>query len=96
MMNYSQNNGDMRRSDNYLIHQNIYSIDNERVQIQQYDEQEMRYQLRIARSRIIPAASNSDPNIIYEQQVEALKRIFKTWRRGNSLISNIQDNTCSI
>ena len=96
MMNYSQNNGDLRRSDNYLIHQNIYSIDNERVQIQQYNEQEMRYQLRIARSRTIPAVSNPDPNIEYEQQVEALKRIFKTWRRGNSLISNIQDNSCSI
>ena len=96
MMNYSQNNGDLRRSDSYLIRQNIYTIGNERVQIQQHDEQEMRHQLRQNNSRTVPAVSNSNPNIGYEQEIKALKRIFKTWRRGNSLISNLQDKTCSI
>ena len=96
MMNYSQNNGDLRRSDSYLIRQNIYTIGNERVQIQQYDEQEMIYQIREPHSRTIPVLSNPNLNIEYEQEMKAVKRIFKTWRRGNSLISKLENKTCSI
>ena len=96
MMNYSQDNEDLRRSDNYLIRQNIYTISNERAQIQQHGEQEMRHQFSQNNPRTVAAVSNSNPNIGYEQEMKALKRIFKTWRRGNSLISNSQDKTCSI
>ena len=96
MMNYSQDNEDLRRSDNYLIQQNIYAIGNERVQIQQHGELEIRHQSRQTHSRTAPVVSNPNPRIQYEQEVKALKRIFKTWRRGNSLISNLHDKTCSI
>ena len=96
MINCSRDNEDLRRSENYLIRHNIYAIGNERAQIQIYDHQEMRHQLRQTGSRAIPTVSNPSPKIEYEQQVKALKRIFRTWRRGNSLISNLQDKTCSI
>ena len=89
-MNYSGNNGDLRRSDAYLIQQNI--VRNERAQIQRYDQQVMIHQL----GQTVPAASNQSPDIQYEQEVKALKRIFRTWRRGNSLILNLHDKTCSI
>ena len=76
MRNYSQDNGDLRRSDNYLIRQNIYAIGNERAQIQQHYEQEMRHQLSQNNSRTVPAVSNLNSNIGYEQEIKALKQIF--------------------
>ena len=92
MTNYSRNNGDLRRSDAYLIQQNIYEVRNEQAQVQRYDQQVMIHQL----GQTVPAASNQSPDIQYEQEVKALKRIFRTWRRGNSLILNLKDKTCSI
>ena len=96
MINFSQNNGNLSRSDAYLIRQNIYAISNERAQIYPNDQQEMRHQLRQAYISAIPPVPSPNPNIEYEQEVKALKRIFKTWRRGNSLISNLEEKTCSI
>ena len=96
MINFSQNNGNLSRSDTYLIRQNIYAISNERAQIYPNDQQEMRHQLRQAYISAIPPVPSPNPNIEYEQEVKALKRIFKTWRRGNSLISNLEEKTCSI
>ena len=96
MVQFSQNNGDQRRNYTYSIRQNIYAIGNERAQIQHHNQQEMRNQLRQASSRTVPPVSNPNPDIQYEQEVEALRRIFKTWRRRNSLISNLEDKTCSI
>ena len=96
MIYFSQNNEDQRRNYTHSIRHNIYAIGNERAQIQRHNQQEMRNQVRQASSRTVPPVSNSNPDIQYEQEVEALRRIFKTWRRGNSLISNLHDKTCSI
>ena len=40
-MNHSQNNGDLRRNDAYLIQQNIYEVRNDQAQIQRYGQQAM-------------------------------------------------------
>ena len=95
-MNYSHDNEDLRRNDMYMIRQNIYAIGNGRAQIQQHGEQEMRHQTRQTHSRTIHAVPNPKLKIGYEQEMKALLFIFKTWRRGNSLISNLEDKTCSI
>ena len=79
-----------------MIQQNIYAIDNERVRIGYYDYQEMVYQQRQPHSRTRSAISNSNSNIENNEEMKALKHIFKNWRRGNSLISDMQDRTCSI
>ena len=84
------------RNEAYLMRQNIYAIDNERVHIGYYDYREMIHQLRQLRSRTRSAISNSNSNIQNNEEMKALKHIFKNWRRGNSLISDLQDRTCSI
>ena len=56
----------------------------------------MIHQLSQSHSRTRSAISRSNSNIKNSNEMKALRHIFKNWRRGNSLISDLEGRTCSI